>query len=52
MLYTSRVEVPEGEHVVPIGRADIKRPGSDVTFIMPLEDRRGGPQGRRPAGRA
>jgi pyruvate dehydrogenase E1 component beta subunit len=25
--------VPEGEHVVPIGRADIKREGGDVTII-------------------
>ena len=23
----------EGEHLVPIGRADVKRPGRDVTFI-------------------
>jgi pyruvate dehydrogenase E1 component beta subunit len=33
MLYNLKGEVPEGEHVVPIGRADIKRPGQDVTFI-------------------
>src|SRR5713101_4475165 len=26
-------EMPEGEHIVPIGRADVKRPGSDVTFV-------------------
>lgn len=26
-------EVPEGEYVVPIGKADIKREGSDVTVI-------------------
>jgi len=26
-----REEVPEGEHLVPIGRADVKRPGRDVT---------------------
>lgn len=26
-----RDEVPEGEHLVPIGRADVKRPGRDVT---------------------
>jgi len=26
-------EVPEGEHVVPLGLADIKRPGSDVTIV-------------------
>jgi pyruvate dehydrogenase E1 component beta subunit len=33
MLYNTKGEVPEGEHVVPIGRADIKRPGGDVTII-------------------
>jgi pyruvate dehydrogenase E1 component beta subunit len=33
LLYGSRGEVPEGEHVVPIGLADIKRAGSDVTII-------------------
>lgn len=26
-------EVPEGEHVVPLGVADIKRPGTDVTVV-------------------
>src|SRR5207302_7518450 len=33
VLYHHRGEVPEGEHLVPIGLADIKRPGSDVTLI-------------------
>ena len=33
MLYNIKGEVPEGEHVVPIGRADVKRPGGDVTII-------------------
>jgi pyruvate dehydrogenase E1 component beta subunit len=33
MLYNQKGEVPEGEHVVPIGKAEIKRPGSDVTLI-------------------
>src|SRR2546425_735874 len=33
MLYNTKGEVPEGEHLVPIGRADIKRPGRDVTLI-------------------
>src|SRR5438132_6103540 len=33
MLYNTKGEVPEGEHVVPIGQADVKRPGRDVTFI-------------------
>jgi acetoin:2,6-dichlorophenolindophenol oxidoreductase subunit beta len=26
-------EVPEGEHLVPFGSADIRRPGSDVTIV-------------------
>ena len=26
-------EVPEGEYLVPFGRADIKRPGTDVTIV-------------------
>jgi pyruvate dehydrogenase E1 component beta subunit len=33
MLYNTKGEVPEGEHVVPIGRANVKRPGGDVTII-------------------
>jgi len=33
MLYNTKGEVPEGEHVVPIGRAEVKRAGSDVTLI-------------------
>lgn len=33
MLYNQKGEVPEGEHLIPLGRADIKRPGNDVTII-------------------
>jgi len=33
VLYHERGEVPAGEHLVAIGRADIKRPGTDVTLI-------------------
>jgi pyruvate dehydrogenase E1 component beta subunit len=33
MLYNVKGDVPEGEHVVPIGQAEIKREGSDVTLI-------------------
>jgi pyruvate dehydrogenase E1 component beta subunit len=33
MLYNTKGEVPEGEHIVPIGKADIKRAGSDLTLI-------------------
>lgn len=28
-----RAEVPEGEHVVPLGKAAIRRPGRDVTIV-------------------
>jgi pyruvate dehydrogenase E1 component subunit beta len=33
MLYNTKGEVPDGERLVPIGQADIKRPGTDVTLI-------------------
>jgi len=33
MLYAQKGEVPEGEYLIPIGRADIKREGSDVTLV-------------------
>jgi len=33
VLYGTRGEVPEGEHVIPIGVAEVKRPGKDVTLI-------------------
>jgi pyruvate dehydrogenase E1 component beta subunit len=33
MLYNLKGEVPEGEYVIPIGSADLKREGSDVTII-------------------
>jgi pyruvate dehydrogenase E1 component beta subunit len=32
-LYGDKGEVPEGEHLVPLGKAEIKRPGADVTLI-------------------
>jgi pyruvate dehydrogenase E1 component subunit beta len=33
MLYNTKGEVPEGEHVVPIGQAEVKREGGDVTLV-------------------
>jgi pyruvate dehydrogenase E1 component beta subunit len=33
VLYGDKGEVPDGDHLVPIGKAEIKRPGSDVTLI-------------------
>ena len=33
MLYNVKGEVPDGEHVVPLGQADVKRAGADVTIV-------------------
>jgi len=33
LLYNVRGEVPEGEHIVPLGVADLKREGGDVSII-------------------
>jgi len=33
LLYNKKGEVPEGEYIVPIGKADIKRPGDGVTIV-------------------
>jgi pyruvate dehydrogenase E1 component beta subunit len=33
MLYNTKGEVPDGEHLVPIGKAEVKREGSDVTLV-------------------
>lgn len=33
LLYGVRGEVPQGEYTIPIGKADLKREGSDVTLI-------------------
>jgi len=32
-MYGDKGEVPEGEYLLPIGKADIKRSGSDVTIV-------------------
>ena len=33
LLYNLRGEVPEGDHIVPLGLADLKRQGDDVSII-------------------
>jgi len=33
LMYSWKGEVPDGELVIPLGTADIKRPGKDVTLI-------------------
>ena len=32
-LYWGRAEVPDGDHLVPLGRAAVRRPGKDVTVL-------------------
>ena len=33
LLYRTKGEVPDGEHLVPLGVAEVKRPGNDITVI-------------------
>lgn len=33
MMYRLKGPVPEGEYTIPLGVADIKRPGSDITLV-------------------
>lgn len=33
LLYNTKGEVPEGELTIPIGKAEIKRPGRDITIV-------------------
>ena len=33
LLYGIKGPVPEGEHLVPLGVSDIKRPGNDITLV-------------------
>ncbi|MEN7549204.1 pyruvate dehydrogenase complex E1 component subunit beta [Rapidithrix thailandica] len=33
LMYGDKGEVPDGEYIVPIGKADVKRKGTDVTLI-------------------
>ena len=33
VMYSLKGEVPTGEHVIPLGVADVKRPGDDVTIV-------------------
>ena len=33
LLYLTEGDVPDGEYLIPLGQADIKRPGKDVTLI-------------------
>ncbi len=33
LLYPVQGPVPEGEYLIPLGQADVKRPGSDITVV-------------------
>jgi len=33
LLYATKGEVPDGEYVIPLGQADVKREGRDVTVV-------------------
>ncbi|HEX7549330.1 MAG TPA: alpha-ketoacid dehydrogenase subunit beta [Candidatus Methylomirabilis sp.] len=33
LLYSTKGQVPEGEYLIPLGQADVKRPGKDVTIV-------------------
>ncbi len=33
LLYNTKGEVPDGEHLVPLGKADVKREGTDLTIV-------------------
>ncbi len=33
MMYSWEGDVPEGEYLIPLGKADIKRPGGDVSVV-------------------
>jgi pyruvate dehydrogenase E1 component beta subunit len=33
ILYNDRMEVPEGDYTIPLGKADVKREGKDLTII-------------------
>lgn len=32
-MYGDKGDIPEGEYIIPIGVADVKRPGTDVTIV-------------------
>ena len=51
MLYNVKGDVPDGEHIVPLGQAEVKRAGGDVTIICHSKTVLGRPQGGRAARR-
>ena len=51
LLTLEHGDVPEGEHVVPLGEAAVVREGSDVTIVGHRLDGREGARGRGAARR-
>ena len=45
-LYATKGEVPDGEHYVPLGKANVVREGSDVTIVALAADGAARAQGR------
>ena len=33
LLYAKKEEIPDGEYLIPLGKADVKRPGKDLTIL-------------------
>lgn len=33
LLYATKGDVPDGEHLIPLGLADVKKPGRDITLV-------------------
>lgn len=33
LLYAKKEEIPDGAYIIPLGKADVKRPGKDVTVL-------------------
>ena len=33
LLYAKKEQIPEGEYTIPLGVADVKREGTDITIV-------------------
>ena len=33
LLYAKKEQIPDGEYLIPLGKADVKRPGKDLTIL-------------------
>ena len=50
MLYGFKGEVPDEEFLIPIGKAEVRRPGTDLTLVTYSKPALDGPGGGRGAG--